>query len=259
MTYDTAVRFIRTTTVFVFIFTLIFSLLSEICIPADLFINPVRLFVSARQKATIIRIKNNSDQKVSLQINAYSWIQNENAEDKYSPTKDIILFPKILSLNGGVERIVRVGIRATPQTKEKTYRIYLEELPQPFKPEKETVLRTILRIGVPVFLPPAKPQVVGEIEDMAFSKGNLSLRVKNKGNVHFIIQSVKVKGVDAAGTSIFQTEVANRYLLEGHIRLFSFTIPKGDCSKMGALTVDVITDKFSLSKRLDVSPKMCSP
>ena len=207
----------------------------------------------------MVRIKNNSDQKVSIQINAYSWLQDEHAEDQYPPTKDIILFPKILSLNGGEERIVRVGIKATPEAKEKTYRIFFEELPQPLKPGEDIVLRTLLKIGVPVFLPPVKPQTAGEIEEMEFSKGNLSFKVRNKGNVHFIIQTVKVKGVDASGITAFQTEVASRYLLEGHARLFSFTIPKGDCLKTGALTVDIITDKFSLSKRLDVSQEMCSP
>jgi hypothetical protein len=100
---------------------------------------------------------------------------------------------------------------------------------------------------------------MGEIEKMELSKGDLSFTVKNKGNVHLVIQSVKVKGVDVSNTSVFQSEVEGRYLLEGRSRIFSFNIPKEDCLKMSALTIDVTTNKFSLGKRLDVIREMCSP
>lgn len=226
--------------------------------PADLHINPVRLFYEPRQKTAITKIKNNSDQKFSLQTTAYSWVQTEEAEDQYLPTEDVILFPKILTLGGGEERIIRVGVRVPPGAKEKTYRIFLEELPQPLKAEG-TVLRTVLKIGIPVFLAPVKTQTAGEIEKSEISKGKLSFAVRNKGNIHFIIEAVKIKGVDTSGASVFQTEVASRYLLEGRSRTFSFLIPKESCLKMSALTIDIITDKFSMSKRLDVIPKMCSP
>jgi fimbrial chaperone protein len=185
-------------------------------------------------------------------------MQNEEAKDQYSTTQDIILFPKMLSLKSGEERIIRVGVNVPPGMKEKTYRIFLEELPQPLQTEGN-VIRTILKIGIPVFISPIKPEETGEIEKMEFSKGDLSFTVRNKGNVHLVIQNAKVKGVDASDTSVFQSEVESRYLLEGRSRTFSFNIPKEDCLRMSALTIDVTTNKFSLGKRLDVIREMCSP
>jgi fimbrial chaperone protein len=239
---------------------IIFAILisPEICKPADLFVTPVKLFFGAKQKTTIIKVKNNSDQTLSLQINTYSWVQDEEAKDQYPPTQDIILFPKILSLKSGEERIIRVGVNVPSGMKEKTYRIFLEELPQPLQTEGN-VIRTILKIGIPVFISPAKPEETCEIEKMEFSKGGLSFTVKNKGNVHLIIQSVKVKGVDASDTPVFQSGVESRYLLEGRSRSFSFNIPKENCLKMSTLTIDVATNNFSLGKRLDVIREMCSP
>ena len=230
----------------------------QISKPADIFVNPIKLFFDARQKTTIIKVKNNSDQKLTLQIDAYSWTQDEDAKDQYQPSQDIILFPKILSLEGGEERIIRVGINSPPMMKEKTYRIFLEELPQPLQIEGN-VLRTILKIGIPVFIAPVKSEAAGEIEKIQCSKCSISCAVKNKGNVNFVIQVVKVKGFDASGTSVFQTEAESRYLLEGRSRTFSFNLPKEDCLKMSALSIDVITDKFSLSKSLDAIHDMCSP
>ena len=237
---------------------LVIFLSPQISKPADIFVNPIRLFFDVKQKTTIIKVKNNSDQKLSLQIDAYSWIQDEEANDQYQPTQDVILFPKMLSLEGGEERIIRVGINSPPMTKEKTYRIFLEELPQPLQVEGN-VLRTILKIGVPMFIAPVKSEVAGEIEKIQCSKCSLACTVKNKGNVHFVIQAVKVRGLDASGVSVFQTETESRYLLEGHSRTFSFGIPKEDCLKMSALTIDVVTDKFTLSKSLDAIHDMCSP
>jgi len=188
----------------------------------------------------------------------YSWAQDEKAEDQYTPTEDIILFPKILTLEAGEERIIRVGKRVPHGEKEKTYRIFLEEIPQPFEVE-DTVIRTYLKIGLPVFVLPIKTEASGEIENIALSEGNLSFTVRNKGNVHFIISSVKVKGFNPSGATAFETEVASRYLLVGHSMAFSFHIPKENCLKMSTLTIDVKTDKFSTGERLDVIPEMCLP
>jgi len=236
----------------------ILFLFPKTVVPADVSINPVKLFFDARQKTNIIRVKNNADEKLSLQITIYSWAQNEASEDQYSPTGDVILFPKIFNLGGGEDRIIRVGIRVPPGVKEKTYRIYLEEIPQPLKAEG-AVLRTVLKIGVPVFISPVKTEASGEIEKIELSKGTLTMIVKNKGNVHFIIENVKMSGVDPSGTSVFQKEEASRYLLEGRSRIFSFKIPKENCTRMNALTIEVKTDKLTLSKRLDVIPEMCPP
>ncbi len=51
--------------------------------------------------------------------------------DLYEATDELVFFPKLLVLKPDESRMVRVGIEGIPPEKEKAYRIYLEELPDP--------------------------------------------------------------------------------------------------------------------------------
>jgi P pilus assembly chaperone PapD len=54
-------------------------------IPADFTVSPVRLFLGAGQKASIIKVKNNSDEKLTLQLTVNSWEQDIDGESRYLP------------------------------------------------------------------------------------------------------------------------------------------------------------------------------
>lgn len=227
---------------------------------ANFMVNPVKLFFSPKQKTDIIKIKNNAEQELSLQLTVFSWAQDEEAEDMYSPTEDIIVFPKILTIEGGTERIIRVGTRVPAGNGEKTYRLFLEELPTPRDaPEEGATLRTLMKVGVPIFIAPVRAEAAGGIEGVGLKKGRLSLTVRNTGNVHFIIRAVNVEGMDAAGASVFQEQLKGWYLHGGNDRAFSLDIPEESCLRSSFIKVEVVTDKLSMDERLDVLPEMCSP
>jgi fimbrial chaperone protein len=151
-----------------------------------------------------------------------------------------------------------VGARVPPGEREKTYRIFLEEIPGPrTDPLEGTTLRTLTRLGVPIFIAPVKTEPRGDIEKVGFKQGELFLSVKNKGNVHFTIRAVKVEGIDASGATVFQSELAGWYLLEGHSKTFSLEVQKESCLSINAIKIEVQTDRFSIGERLDVQPEMC--
>jgi fimbrial chaperone protein len=242
------------------IFSAFFILSPRDTLSIDISVNPVRVFFSVGQKANIIKVENNSDEKVALQLTVFSWSQDTEGENVYEPTEELIFFPKIFNLDKKEERIIRVGKRVQPGQTEKTYRIFLEEIPGPqAAPLEATELRTILRIGVPVFIVPVKTSVAGEIGDIELEKGKLSIPVKNTGNVHFVVRTVKVEGMDAEGATVLQREIAGWYLLQGWGKTFSMEIPGESCPDIDSLKIDVITDRLSMNKRHDVSDEMCYP
>ena len=147
-------------------------------IGADFAVSPIRLFFDAKHKTNVLTIKNNSEQKLSLQIRVFSWSQDEEAKDLFFPTEDIILFPRILKIAKDEERIIRVGVKVPPTEVEKTYRIYLEEIPEPQTlPLEETTLRTVMKVGVPLFITPVKTEVKADVEDIGISGGELTLTI----------------------------------------------------------------------------------
>ena len=187
-------------------FFIFFLLLPEKVFPVNFTVNPVRIFFDGRNKTNILTIKNEDEESVTLQLRAYAWKQDEKGENIYSTTKDIIFFPKIVTIKKGEEKIIRLGTNLSRDEHEQTYRLYIEEIPGPGTTES-TAVRIIMKVGVPIFISPLKVDAQGSIEKKEMQKGKLYFEVKNNGNVHFIIRAVNVKGNDASGKEVFKTEI----------------------------------------------------
>jgi fimbrial chaperone protein len=222
-------------------------------------VTPLRFSFSAAKGSDILNIKNESEGNLQVQIKAYEWTQDAEGKDNYAETKDVIFFPRILSLKQSEGRIVRVGMKGPPGKREKTYRMYLEEIPGK-EALQGTTVRTLLRIGIPVFFAPVAPEAKGNLEGLKTeSGGKVSFLIKNEGNVHFIIRSIKITGQDASGSEVFADESQGWYLHAGVAKAFTREIPKNECPKVRRINVEVTTDKPTLSGALDVQQGICTP
>jgi fimbrial chaperone protein len=243
-----------------FISCLLFPFSPVKCFAADFKINPINIFFDAKQKSTVLTVKNNAEEKLTLQVNAIAWSQDEEGKDIYLQTEDIIVFPKIFSMEKDEERIIRVGIKVYPGTVEKTYRIYLEEIPPP---REQTLtgatLRTLMKVGVPVFIAPLKATPEGKIEKADISQGTLTFLVLNKGNLHFIMRGIKIEGFDKEGTQVFTTDLGGWYVLSGRSKQLSVKVPRETCVKIANVNIEVTADVVSLKESVHVQPEMCSP
>jgi fimbrial chaperone protein len=142
---------------------------------------------------------------------------------------------------------------------EKTYRLFIEELPGVTK-KTETAgaqLNVLIRFGEPIFVTPLKAQDSLEIEGLSLTKGTLTFSARNTGNRHQIVQGIQLKGLDTAGIEIYALTMADRYLLAGTVKPYTATIHAEKCSKMTGLEINIKTDKVSAKRRLDVTSAMC--
>jgi len=154
------------------------------------------------------------------------------------------------------ERIIRAGIRIPAVAKEKTYRLFIEEIPEPKKAAGTTVAVTI-RFGVPIFVKPVKEEAKGVIERVDLSTGTVTIAVRNTGNVHLIINSINLTGKDQKGEKTFSRELSGWYLLNGVSRLYSTPLPPDACIKTTTFDIEVKTDKLNLNSKLNVDASMC--
>ncbi|MBI2358336.1 MAG: molecular chaperone [Deltaproteobacteria bacterium] len=226
---------------------------------ANFEVAPVRFLFSGSKGSDILQIKNESDGNLQVQIRAYEWRQDAEGKDVYSDTKDVIFFPRIVSLKQGEARIVRVGTKTPPGKQEKTYRMYIEEMPGK-ETLQGTTLRTLLRIGIPVFLSPVTAEARGTLAGLKAEAGRkVSFVIKNQGNVHFMIRSIKMTGHSTDGSELFADESQGWYLHAGAAKAITREVPKDVCPKINRIRVEVSTDKPTLNGALDVQQGICAP
>ncbi|BAY20615.1 hypothetical protein NIES2100_03570 [Calothrix sp. NIES-2100] len=221
-------------------------------------VSPVKVSLSSQVSNQLLTIRNSSDETLRFQIKTYAWSQDTKGEMQLTPTEDIVAFPGLLSLNPGEERRIRVGTLTPVGTVEKTYRIFVEELP-PLKTPKinNPGIKILTKMGIPIFLQPNQQFIDGKIDNVKINQSRLSFQVKNTGNTHFIAQNIRVKGTDVTGKTVFNKERNGWYILNGISQPYELNIPQSDCNKTQTLLIEVKTEQKVLTEKLDIPQGAC--
>lgn len=227
-------------------------------------ITPTSLELSGGAKSGAFTIINSDSEKLNCQIDVKEWSQDADGKDVYTDAKDIVFFPKIMTVEPNDQRSVRIGIKSPQSVKEKTYRLFAEEIPSQKKEQDAKAtgkiaagLTIAFRYATPIFVKPIRPQESGVIDRVDLMKGVARALVKNAGNIHFKIQSVKIRGKAQDGRELFTKEVAGWYVLQGMTRPFEATIPKEGCKDLATLEVSAQAENFTMNGTLNVQKNMC--
>jgi fimbrial chaperone protein len=224
---------------------------------ASLFnVSPVKVFLSSKTKSGLLNIRNDSAEKMRFELSVYSWGQNPRGEMVLTPTKDIVFYPTLLSLEPGEERKVRIGILTPAIFSEETYRIFVEELPFAQKVQGQHI-HILTRLGIPIFVQPEKQTTDTHIEGMKIQQRKFFFNARNKGNVHFLVQSLRIKGIGAEGGVLLEEEVPGWYVLAGSHRAYELDLSKA-CDQIEILTLNLQTERGSVSQKFAVPPGACS-
>ena len=223
-------------------------------------VNPIRVELGASVKSGVITIRNEGNEKLTFQLQSMAWTQDDTGQDRYEETRELIFLPKILSVEPGEEGLIRVGARNTTLQTEKTFRLFIEEMPAVAKAQEggtAAVVNVLIRFGAPIFVAPLKPQDSLVINSVSMAKGVLTVSATNTGNRHQTVQGIDLKGTDAKGIAVYGLTLSDRYLLAGTSKSFSATIAADQCDRIAALAVEVKTDKAGVSQNLAITPAMC--
>ena len=223
-------------------------------------INPLRVNLDRATRASEVVVRNDDKTPLRMQVEAMTWRQDAEGKDQYEPAEGLIYFPRAMEIPPGESRIVRVGVRAAPVTREDAYRLFIEELPPQTPASQEsqgTQLRIYLRVGVAVFVAPAQPKRTAEITRLDLRSGAAEWSVANTGNVHVRTERVALVGVARDGTQLFAQEFPERYFLAGVTKTLRFDIPREACRQLAALEASVVGENLDLKRKLDVDPGNC--
>lgn len=203
------------------------------CLPAaaaDFSVTPVRIFMTARDRAVAITVVNEGDEEVVMQADLYSWRQKPGGEDDLVLTEDLILSPPIIKLAPRSRQIVRLArLAAQPSTDQLTYRMIVREVPEAKPATADLKLQIALAFSLPVFVTPpgAKGQLTCGLERVA--PDTVNAVCENKGNAY--AQPVSFKLLSAADAQLASRDTGG-YLLPTIKRSFAIksqgtTIPAG--------------------------------
>jgi len=216
-------------------------------------VDPTQIFLSSPAGSALLTLHNESTETLSFQLSVFSWAQSNTGEMQLQPTQDIVFYPPLLTLKPSEVRRVRVGTTAAFDVREKTYRIFVEELPPAEAPKG---VRVLTKMGIPIFLRPAKPVATAELADLRQQGGMLKFTLSNVGTVHVIPRSIKVRGL-AGTTTAFEQDVAGWYLLAGGRRDFEAALPKNGCTQVTSVIVDVQFESGQLQQVLQTPNGAC--
>jgi fimbrial chaperone protein len=224
-------------------------------------VNPIKITLSGKDKSALLSVKSESSEELRFKVAVQEWKQGPQGEMQLKDTKDIVVFPALLTLAPKEERKLRIGSTVAAGAVEKTYRVFVEELPglRAQQTANKSEVKVLTKMGIPIFIIPAKPVVSGTVEGIGLAKGKLGFTVKNAGNVYFLVQSVRVKALDGAGATTFDKSVEGWYLLAGGTRVWEMDVPKDACAKSRLLTIDVQADQTKFSGRIEVAASACGP
>jgi fimbrial chaperone protein len=189
-------------------------------------VNPIRVNLSASQTTSPLVVRNSGAEPSVVQLQIVSWSQQEG-KDVLVPSRDLLATPPIFTVPAGASQTVRVGLRQrTAAPTEGSYRLILQEVPPPPKPEFRG-LQVALRLSVPVFIAPAiapsttlawQANVTSTLNSQDLKIGSL-----NTGNAHVQVLGFKLFSGGVELPLLSPAEAA--YLLPGQRRVWSLRLP----------------------------------
>jgi len=185
-------------------------------------VNPVNMSLPADKATAALTIRNMDDAPLSVRISAFAWTQ-ENGEDVYTPTKDVLTTPPIVTIPAKGSQTVRVGLRQRDTSAERAYRVIVEEIPQQI--EGGNAIQMVLRLNLPLYALP-KTQGKADLHWSAWraSDGSMVVEGRNSGTLHE--QVLELSARTASGKSINLSKTMG-VVLPGSARQWKISKPAG--------------------------------
>lgn len=240
---------------FFVIFLACFLFYPAISIAGSFKASPIKLFFETGVKTAALKIINEKEEKLTVELEAFEWTQDADGKDRYAPAKDIVFFPKIAVIKKGAEKIIRVGYEGKRTDMERAYRLYVQEVP--VSRPGEAPVKMTLRMGIPIFVKPAKELRQLSLDKIDVADAGLKVSVANAGNSHALVRRVRATGVDVAKDTVFSREIGGWYVLAGRTKTYAIGLSARECARSKEIKVSVDSGGSMIEGGLEVSGGIC--
>lgn len=207
-------------------------------------VSPVRVELSSQQSSDALSVQNNGGEPVVIQLQMVAWSQ-DRGRDIFQPSDDLVATPPIFTVQPGATQIIRVGLlRGVDETRELSYRLFLQEVPSKPKPDFKG-LQVLLRIGLPVFvLPKAKASPILSWRVERTDGDQVKVDLRNEGNAHIQVSDFKLS-LPGKQQAIAVQQVST-YLLPGQSRSWILATDPSQQLASDTVRINAYTDAGSV-------------
>ena len=198
---------------FIFTFLLCFGI-SQSLSAAGLTITPTKLDIFPAQKSAVLKLFNKKDKAVRLQVFIKAWSQDSDGKTVLSDSKNLVVYPKLLSIAAKGERPIRVGFQGDFLPTEQAFRLLIDELPEVSKKSGIGVIMPV-RLSIPVFLNNSNQGSKTQFKIISAQKQGHYLRVgvHNQGSRHFMLKQVQAELFGTKHRALGEIKTAGWYVL----------------------------------------------
>jgi fimbrial chaperone protein len=223
------------------------ALQTNIAGASSLQVSPTRLEKVLPESAGVITLRNGDSKPVKVQVRVFRWSQVMGIE-RLDPTTEVVASPPVAQVgakNQYTLRVVRVSKK--PVASEESYRVLIDELPDPSQMKNGNVNFTV-RFSLPVFFRAAETQA-GEVSwNIRRGNGGYLLSGTNSGATKLRVKDVQL--LQNSRIISIKEDVAG-YVTAGGSAQFELGSAKGLVAGPAILKLD--TDKGPVEVNVNVS------
>jgi len=197
---------------------------------AGLAIAPLRIEIDDAARGATVMLTNTSERSLPVQTRVFAWSQ-DRGEDVYAPSSDLTISPSIASIPPGETQIVRVLRNGAASPGEKSYRLIVDQLPDP-SAARAGAAEARIRFAVPMFLDRSKAAAA----QFDWRVGANGIELVNSGGSTARIVQIEVK--TASGTPVPVERNSLRYVLGNS----TIAWPVENACSLGLVTVTASID-----------------
>jgi fimbrial chaperone protein len=222
----------------------------------NLEISPVSIELSKASPSILLTVRNGGSTPMRYQVSAFDWKETLAGETKLSPTQEVVIFPTVFQLGVGETRKVRVGTALAAAAAERSWRVFVEELPMAVTKADATQVKLRVRFALPAFLAPVK-EVAGSALELRRDGKRLVATIRNSGNVHFRPTALRFALAAEADGGLLEADGSPWYVLAGDAREHTFDVPAEICAKVRRASVVAELRTGRLEAHVDLPDGAC--
>jgi fimbrial chaperone protein len=228
-----------------------FAIFAPVALAGNFSVNPVRVFMAPRDRATAITISNEGNEPLVMNAELYKWSQDDKGEQVIVTTEEIMMTPPVIKIPPKSKQVVRIALlRPRPADEQLTYRIIVTEFLEARPVTLENVqLPMATAFSIPIFVTPRGVSKKVSCQMIKAADNAPQVQCENTGNAYSHVSKFEL--TSTSGEALASQDMGG-YLLAGIKRSFAIqpktgaTLPAG-AAKLAVRMEDASTQTFDVT------------